>query len=485
MFRFVRKIALALAFAATPALAQPAGDEDRFTPDQLRQDFLRLHETLEAAHYDLYAETARSVFDQRRDEMLAEIIEPMTRAEAMVHFQTYMALARHGHARIDFPADAWFAFRDAGGGAFPVDVRIRQGRVLVEAHQSGLDTLQPGDEILAINGAPNAIWMPHLTRHLSAETATLAHTLLESYLPALIWLEYPDATSLDLRVRHAGGEIETLRVPLLSRDVAEDLAEIRTPVFSLDGFDARMLDDDIAYLRPGAFYNTEPGGVVWDATGFIDRVDAAFESFLNADANALILDLRDNPGGDNSFSDPIIAWFADRQFHFASEFSIRVSEASTAANAARLAEYEEGVAEVSALFAELYADQETGDRVAFEIPLVDPRPGTRFEGAVYVLINRYSYSNAVTTAALIQDYGFGTIVGEATSDMSTTYGAMEYFTLPQTGIRVGYPKAHIIRPNGERRSHPVSPDIELDLPSLRGADDVALEQLLRLIQTRD
>jgi hypothetical protein len=52
----------------------------------------------------------------------------------------------------------------------------------------------------------------------------------------------------------------------------------------------------------------------------------------------------------------------------------------------------------------------------------------------------------VSVAALVQDCKFGTIVGEETSDMATTYGTMEQFNLPKTGIMVGYPKAHIIRP---------------------------------------
>ena len=91
---------------------------------------------------------------------------------------------------------------------------------------------------------------------------------------------------------------------------------------------------------------------------------------------------------------------------------------------------------------------------------------------------RLSFSNAVSTAALIKDYGFGTIYGEPTRDMATTYGAMEHFTLPNSGFRVGYPKAHIIRPNGEERSHPVTPNVLLPVPATRGAEDTVLDALM-------
>ena len=123
-----------------------------------------------------------------------------------------------------------------------------------------------------------------------------------------------------------------------------------------------------------------------------------------------------------------------------------------------------------------------GDFVSFELPYAQPREGERFTGDIHVLVNRFSYSNAVSVAALIQDYGFGTVYGEPTRDMSTTYGAMEHFTLPHSGFLVGYPKAHIIRPNGIEESHPVTPDIAIPTPAVRGADDIVIRELLELLK---
>ncbi|MEJ2006459.1 MAG: S41 family peptidase [Cyclobacteriaceae bacterium] len=46
-----------------------------------------------------------------------------------------------------------------------------------------------------------------------------------------------------------------------------------------------------------------------------------------------------------------------------------------------------------------------------------PQPeDKRFKGKVYVLINRLSHSMAAVTAAQIQDYDFGILVGEETGD---------------------------------------------------------------------
>lgn len=90
----------------------------------------------------------------------------------------------------------------------------------------------------------------------------------------------------------------------------------------------------------------------------------------------------------------------------------------------------------------------------------------------------------MTTAAIIQDYGFGTVYGEPTRDMATTYGAMEHFTLPHSGFLVGYPKAHIIRPNGNEDANPVVPDVSLPAPAIRGLQDLRLEALVDMINAR-
>jgi C-terminal processing protease CtpA/Prc len=93
---------------------------------------------------------------------------------------------------------------------------------------------------------------------------------------------------------------------------------------------------------------------------------------------------------------------------------------------------------------------------------------------VYVLIDRQSYSNAVAVAATVQDYHFGKILGEPTADMATTYGAIEQFTLPITGISVCFPKARIVRPNRDPRSRGVTPDIEIPAPIVLSQEDEVL-----------
>jgi C-terminal processing protease CtpA/Prc len=476
MLRLLLPLCSALLLAA-PAQARQE-TSDRFTPDQVRADFDALYDGLQEAHYDLFAETPKALLDQRHAEMRAGFDRSMSRVEMEIEFQRFIALARHGHARIDAPYGEFSAHLGAGGRIFPVELRVRGGALYAAESGGGL---QAGDEILAVGDLSAALFMTRLTRNLSAETPRLAHTLVERIGQVLFWIEFGAPEQVAITVRR-DGERRRLEVNLLTLEALR--ANTAAPAFSLEGRDARMLAPGLAYLRPGPFYNTAEGESVWDNTGFVAYMDQAFESFLDQDADTLLLDLRDNPGGNSSFSDPMLAWFADRPFAFTSDFRVRVSPQTTASNQARLDDSPVDPGSISTRYAALFATAEDGDVVQFEIEQTAPRDGRRFSGEVYVLVNRYSYSNAVTTAAIVQDYGFGTVIGEGTADMATALGAMERFALPHSGVSVGYPKALIIRPNGETRLHALTPDVELAAPFLRGPEDEMLAAAIAWIEAR-
>src|SRR5207237_10549152 len=105
-------------------------------------------------------------------------------------------------------------------------------------------------------------------------------------------------------------------------------------------------------------------------------------------------------------------------------------------------------------------------------------------GRTYRPIDRNSHSNACAVGATVQDYEIGTILREETSDLASTYGAMEIFTLPRTGLVVGFPKARIIRPNGDLAARGVIPDLTIATPLFESPDDPVLGQALALITTR-
>ncbi|MDJ0941532.1 MAG: S41 family peptidase [Woeseiaceae bacterium] len=484
MFRVLAaSVLLGQCFLATAQEAATNNELPVFTPEQIRSDFEFMYEGLQSANFDLYAFTEPDEFDARYRAFSEGFDQPMTRFDTEVAFQQFVALARQAHTRVESDFSGFFAHLAKGGTVFPLDVAVHEGQLLVTGNASGVREIEAGDRITAIGDEPVADLLPRLVAHLSAESPEFAYVLLELYMPLVIWLESGRTDVSSVTIEHANGTKGAYDLSAATDEV-QDSGDTAPP-FSLEGRDARMLTETVAYLRPGPFSNTDPEENSLDATAYLVFIDAAFEGFIEKQAEHLILDLRDNPGGNSSFSDPVVAWFADRPFRFSSDFRVRVSPQTTAANQARLDSLPDGSNSESRLYAEFFASAKDGQTVLFPIPEVEPRSEPRFAGEVYALVNRYSFSNAVTTAALIQDYGFGAIMGEQTVDMATTYGAMERFTLPITGIVVTYPKALVVRPNGMETAHPLSPDIPLPSPRIRATTDVMLEAAVEHIHSEN
>ena len=477
-------LGIALSAGAASAAGVAKADEARFAPEELRADFAQMYGGLKGAHFDLYAFTPQLDLDRRYAQLLGRIDRPMTRLEAKVLFELFAAQVRMGHTRIDSPAAEWSAYRKSGGRGFPLQIRIVDDRVYVAANLSSVDAIRPGDEIMGLNGQPILSWLERTERHVSAETSYMAHSLMEYDFAIYLWVELGAREAFELVTRRGGSPALRTRLPARTAAEMETARTLQPAVLDLESplREARLLDDGVSYLRPGPFYNTEAktGAEEWDLSTFREFIDHSFEGFLQAGATRLIIDLRGNPGGDNLFSDVMVSWFADKPFRFASQFKIKVSEQSIAANAARIAHDAEAAGPVSRQFADLYARSRIGEVVDFDIPEASPRAGKRFAGKVFVVIDRQSYSNAVAVAALVQDYHFGVIVGEATSDMATTYGAMEQFALAHTGLLVGYPKARIVRPNGDLRAKGVTPDIAIRVPIVQSPGDEVLQQAAAL-----
>ena len=475
---------LGSAIATASSAAQPEAEHAVFAPEELRADLAQMYRGLKSAHFDLYAFTPQRELDRRYAQLLGQIDRPMSRFEAMVLFELFAAEVRMGHTRIDSPTADWNTYRKGGGKGFPLQIRIVDGRAYVAKNSSGVDALGRGDEITRLNGQTMQHWLQRTERHVSAETAYMAHSLMEYDFAIYLWVELGAVDGFEIVARRAGSPPRQILLPARTPAEMEAAGRLQPADLDLENplREAKLLDDRIGYLRPGPFYNVEAktGADEWDVSGFREFIDHAFDEFLQAGASRLIIDLRGNPGGDNLFSDVMVAWFATRPFRFASQFKIKVSAATIAANSARIEHDAAAAGPVSQEFAALYGRHRIGDVADFIIPQTSPRAGKRFAGKVFVLIDRQSYSNAVAVAALVQDYHFGIIVGEATADMATTYGAMEQFALDHTGLKVGYPKARIVRPNGDLRSRGVTPDIAIRVPIVQSPRDAVLQQAIAI-----
>lgn len=398
---FILLVSLLAGVAGAHEILAPQAPTN-LSPQAVRDDFDALYAGLKAGHYDLYARRSRAEYDALFNRMRSEIEAPLPALDVWSRFQRFVAYGNVAHARIDPPASAWESYRQRGGKAFPLFLCIVGKKAYVSVDDSAEPGIAPGEELVSVQGQPIMQWLAPMRALVSADNDYLAYTQLETQLPLLIWLSGNRSLPFRVVLRSRDGRRSEYLLPARDRAGFESAAANRAKTFEFDGDtrEARVLDKGLAYLRPGPFYDNRPNATdMWDATAFQDFLDRSFEQFIEQDAQRLLIDLRDNPGGDNSFSNRMIAWFADRPFRFSERFDIKISAAATAANLKRLQSQSGGADSTSTKLAAAYAGKPIGDHIDFPIAWTPPRVGKHFKGEVYLLINRHSYSNTVLVAA--------------------------------------------------------------------------------------
>jgi hypothetical protein len=437
-----------------------------------------MYDGLRRAHFNLFENVSHEDYNRLFDQMSAEVVSPESTAQVAQRLQRFAAFGRIAHARVDASTEAFSRHRAAGGRYLPLLLRFESRRAYVLENRSGEEGPPHGAEILTLEGEAIGTWFDRTRRHISADTDYLAAALLEYDFPGLVWLEVGSRPTFTVTYRHRG-DLRTVALP--ARTQSEQRAS-RAPRAD-EGRSFRLLSPSVGFLRPGPFYNDAEGAAdPYDNRAFVAFIDGAMTSLINQGAQSIIVDLRGNPGGDHSFSDHLLTWFATRPFRFTSDFRIRVSPETTASNAARLGTSANPATSLSRRLASLYSQASDGGTVEFEVPLTAPTRARRYRGRMYLLVDRHSFSNSVNVAAIVQDYRFGTVVGEETADLATTLGAMETFRLPRTGIMVAYPKAQIVRPSGSLVRRGVVPDIIIPAPREADASDPVLRRVVALAE---
>lgn len=424
---------------------------ERFSKEEVQSDLQYLYTTLQSTHVDLFVNAPKKRFDEALRSMSDGITDSLTYFDAHRLFQRFTALSGLAHCNAGYPFnEAYGAYIASGGELFPLDVRVEDNRMWVLRNHATGSSIEPGDEVITIAAVPTPWVLEPVYAYLSGENERFKNTLIDLLcFPRIWWLLRHPVDEVAVGVRKPDGRMLIEQMSGVSAAAYEEQAAQVPSVFNSERDFSFM--GAVAYLRPGPF----EGRPESDTTGVLDFVpfiDSCFNAMKAKGTERLLIDLRGNAGGANTYSDAIVSWFADRPFWFCSKFVVRTSAIT------KQAWVDVTDPDLQPL-KKLILDHADGELFEAPIGSCQPKPEPmRFKGKVFVLVDRFSYSNAVTTAAMIQDYGFGEIIGEPTADVPTTYAAVHTFTLPNTRAVITYPKAYMVRPNGDGSLNGVTPD---------------------------
>ncbi len=407
--------------------AQAAGPV--FSPSELRADLAQLVRALHEMPPDLAHSADVAQLDRAVQDIDARLTAPLDRDGAWRLFATLNPLLADGHlfvGFVDWRGDTR-AHLAAGGLLFPFEMRVTANCELrVVSALGGNASEYDGARLTAVNGMPAEALCEQLLARAHGDTRNFRADLLSRRFFFYYWKVFGAPTGFELAFEGQEGR-QVAGSSQLPRFLADETRFERQFELSF------VAGKPAAILKLGTFF--------WpDKQQVLDFTREAFMKLRAAGTRTLLIDLRDNGGGnDDEWIDSLMPYIAGKPFRIASGIRKRVVVDDRARH------------EVAGSVVDGRIDD------WFQPDLENP---LRFRGKVFVLVGAGTFSSAVTLATVMQDSGFGRVAGPRDCVRASVSGGARRTTLTHSGLIVVAPRFILTRPSGAREPAMFTPDIE-------------------------
>lgn len=320
-----------------------------------------------------------------------------------------VAMIGDGHTNLVFPFNDLFT---AGLKRMPLRVNVVSDKSII--CRTSPDSIIPsGARIISINGVSAEAMVNAMLPYVAGEKEAFKIARADKVFPALYQLFYPADTFEVVYLPVGGKKPMSVTYPAMtSRE-----AQMRSPALPKANTQA-----------PYSFTTDKKRNVaVMDFREFKDKAsmeafaDSMFRELRNQQIGNLIIDLRQNGGGNSAVGDVLLRYISHVPFTQMDKALVRISPLTK-----KLIEKEgEDNLQPGFLFYET-------DEGMYTQPLT-PEEGL-YQGHVYLLTSNITFSSASSFAWVFKECGMGTVIGEETGGMNVCYGDILDYRLPVSGL---------------------------------------------------
>lgn len=195
---------------------------------------------------------------------------------------------------------------------------------------------------------------------------------------------------------------------------------------------------------------------------FAVLIDSIFNLINKDSVINLIIDIRNNPGGDSYLADYLISNIYDKPYKGSSKIQVKRSTQNGIYTEGMFSWWFKPFIKSIKNFRDYYntpIGEIYNDIKGLKSPMNVPH---RYKGNVYLLINYYTGSTALGLATVFKDYNIGKIIGEETSSEVNEFGDIIPFDLPNSKLWIWCSTKRYIRPSGEITVGGLKPDIYIN-----------------------
>lgn len=376
------------AIASSIGAQENAFDPKKYSVEELQEDFNYMRSQIESKGTVIYLYNTKKETDQYFDSLFQCIKEPMTDIEFFRFVAPVQAFIKDAHTSIT-PSVAIRSTFFKNQQLFPLYIELIDQKVFVEANLSGNSALNAHQQIISINGIPMETIIQTCSRILPRDGYDTGHPLfwLNGDFSYYYYFVYGPSESyqLELKTKEGLKHIETVQG--MSLDAIWEVDDLLNPVVESRNVYTTINDSlKTVILTINTFDDNEIEAN--HKTSFRKIINAEFDTILKTGYSNLIIDVRDNDGGNSGNGKRVLKHLLDTPFKI--KESVRVVKNKN----------EE----------DLMKRTRTAMNGQFQRGTYSPHK-KRFHGDVYVLGNGGSTSAAVIFATALDKRNRATFVG--------------------------------------------------------------------------
>ncbi|HAD15253.1 MAG TPA: hypothetical protein DCF33_22735 [Saprospirales bacterium] len=479
--------ALSLSCTAQVSVAQPAASTfiDR---SLLLEELTWVQNKLHEVHPEPYHFISQKEFEERMERVKSNL-KPMTKELWYVELAGLIAALHDGHTALYYPNEDRAQYFKQGGKVFPFWIYLDDDQRVIVQSQFLQDARLDSTVILEINQKPIDEVIDNMRLMTFGESDLFRYRQISYRFNRMYWLLYGHTDSVLLKTRLANGDIYEKHAACLESAQYDSLIRILFPVSPVPKrahLDFTYLKDRSVGLLTLHDFSTYKG--------YRDSIKTVFRQIQEHRIDTLFLDLRDNGGGEHSVTEEINHYLLKTPWVLVSKAKVKMSPAFYGAFPKALRAFRflpkkpilklaAAVMTKNTKIQKITVERDSVSREPIYEIYTRPRQHYSkkhfYEGVVYLLTNRNSYSMSGMFAAIMKDYQRAIIVGEETGGLANPHGSNVALTLPHSKFQFTVSTSRAYRPSGVFDHLGVQPDIPVSYSELKDAESI--EELLKLV----
>ena len=459
----------------------------KYTAQVLRQDLSLLKEILESNHPSLYWYTTKDSLDNFFNTTINSITDSLTELEFKNKVAWFISKIHCGHTAVRSSKQYGKYFVGKRVAQFPLSLKIwNDTAVLISTAFRSDSILKRGTIVTSINGRSSKQLLDSMSKLISSDGYS------KNFSQQLISFNYPyyyrNTFGLDSQYRiqyiDSTGQTRIATFKNFIPVVDTSRRQRPQPLPALTKKEQRKLSQlNLRSLIIDTSLNTAFMRISTFSDGSLKSFfKTSFRKMKHDGIKNLVIDLRENSGGNVMSSTRLTQYLAEKPFIIA----------DTVAAISRSFKHKKYIKPWFVYWLSMHftGRRKSDNRIHFryfERHQFNPKNNHHFDGQVYVVAGGYTFSAATLVTGALKGQKNVTVVGEETGGGSYGNSAMHLpvVTLPASKVRIVLPLYRlVINKNNPKTGRGIFPDVEVPPSSLsiKKGVDVKIERVREMIR---